>query len=103
MAEERSLNDFLKSIPHYTSFSKESHEDYCELELLPPNISCDDGFYPSENPYRRLTDLQYRNSVRHILGTDIEITIVPNTTKTRIFELGPATIKYRVPLKHSEF
>ena len=60
-------------------------EDYCELELPPPNISCDDGFYPSENPYRRLTDLQYRNSVRHILGTDIEIAIVPNTTKNKDF------------------
>lgn len=61
------------------------HEDYCELELPSPNISCDDGVYPSENPYRRLTDLQYRNSIRHILGTDIEIPIVPNTTKNKDF------------------
>ena len=61
MAEERFLIDSLKSMPCFTSFSKESFmKTTVNSELPPPNISCDDGVYPSENPYRRLTDLQYR-------------------------------------------
>ena len=60
-------------------------DDYCDHPSPRPNISCENDVYPSKNPYRRLTDLQYRNTIRDVFGDAIEIPIVPNTTKNKDF------------------
>ena len=60
-------------------------DDYCDHPSPRPNISCENDVYPSKNPYRRLTDLQYRNTIRDVLGDEIACSITPNTTKNKDF------------------
>lgn len=56
----------------------------CENPGEPPMTCEENGIYPGPSPFRRLTDLQYRNSVFDLTGVDVG-DLFPPTKRTEEF------------------
>ena len=58
---------------------------HCDNPGEPP-MTCEDGqLYPGTTPYRRLTDQQYTNAIRDLVGVEVPAGLFPETKKAEDF------------------
>lgn len=63
---------------------------HCENPGTPPMTCEANGVYPGPSPFRRLTDVQYRNSVFDLMGIDVAEGLFPETKRAEDFRTWSA-------------